>query len=53
MQQNSNEIRATNQPGAIQLLNGAGKMLGLAGSTFLNSTFGLITGLTTGIANAI
>lgn len=53
MQQNSNEIRATNQPGAIQLLNGAGKMLGLASSTFLNSTFGLITGLITGIGNKL
>lgn len=53
MQQNPNELRAQNQSGVMQLLNGTGKMLGLAGSTFLNSTIGLIAGLIQGTANKI
>ena len=51
MQQNPNEFRARNQGWAMQLLNGTGKMLEIAGSTLLNSTIGLVAGLGTGFYN--
>lgn len=53
MQKNPDELRAQNQSGFMQVVNGVGKMVGLAGSTFLNSTLGLITGLGQGLYNAI
>lgn len=45
------DIRAENQPGALQLLNGVVKMGTTAVTTFLDGTLGTIIGLGQGIAN--
>lgn len=47
-----NDIRAEQQAGGTQLINGVGKMLGLAGTTFIDGTIGTLWGLGQGIVNA-
>jgi hypothetical protein len=47
-----NEYRAEQQSGATQIVNGVGKMLGLAGTTFIDGTIGTLWGLGQGIVNA-
>ena len=46
------ENRAQEQSGLMQLTNGILKGVGLAGTTFLDGTVGLIAGITEGIYNA-
>ena len=45
MQNNPNEIRALNQPWYAKVTNGLAKGVVLAGTTFLNGTVGLVTGI--------
>lgn len=47
-----NDIRAEQQAGGTQVLNGFGKALVLTGTTMIDGTIGTIVGLGKGIANA-
>lgn len=43
--QNLQDFRANEQPGMLKLLNGIGKGIALAGTTFLDGTVGLVAGI--------
>lgn len=43
------DVRAENQPWFLKIANGIGKATVLAGTTFVNGTIGLVTGLATAI----
>ena len=48
--ENYQDIRAENQPGYVQALNGVLKGVSLAGTTFIDGTIGLLWGVGTAIA---